>query len=81
MWRESGEKEIEKIRTSSYFHPDCFVEPQRRARKSATPAIVQTSAFVVVGTSTYMTKFVEWPVVDNVPFRLRTLYSGHLYTF
>jgi hypothetical protein len=31
-----------------------------------------------VGISNIMTKFVEWPVVDNVPLRDTTLYTGQL---
>ena len=52
-----------------------------KARKAATPAPIHSSDFLSVGSSMYITKLVEWPVVDKVPERLTTLYKGQLYIF
>jgi hypothetical protein len=49
-----------------------------RERKAATPARIQISSTSLEDTSINMTKLVEWPVVERVPRRLSTLYSGQL---
>lgn len=44
-----------------------------RARKAATPEQTHSSGSLLVGNSMYMTKLVEWPVVESVPDLLTTL--------
>jgi hypothetical protein len=44
-----------------------------RAKKAATPEQIQSSGCESVGSSMYITKFVEWPVVERVPDLLTTL--------
>ena len=50
------------------------------AVNSATLLLIQCDWLLSVGTSRYMTKFVECPVVDSVPARVSVLYAGHWYT-
>lgn len=45
----------------------------------ATPLLIQWSESTMDFKSKYITKLVEWPVVDNVPLRVEVLYKGHLY--
>ena len=47
-------------------------------RKAATPARIQVSWTYRDAIYMYMTKFVEWPVVDKVPLLDSTLYRGQL---
>lgn len=47
-------------------------------RKAATPALIQMSSMSLDDSSMYMTKLVEWPVVDSVPRLDSTLYRGQL---
>ena len=47
-------------------------------RKAATPALIQMSSTSLDDSSMYMTKLVEWPVVDSVPRLDSTLYRGQL---
>ena len=47
------------------------------AVNSATLELIQCDSVLSVGTSRYITKFVEWPVVDSVPARVKVLYAGH----
>lgn len=49
-----------------------------KAKNEATPDIIHSSTGTCVGKLIYMTKLVEWPVVDRVPDLLTTLYNGHL---
>ena len=42
-------------------------------KKAATPEQIQSSGYDIVGSSIYITKFVEWPVVERVPDLLTTL--------
>ncbi len=50
-----------------------------RAQISATPRFIQYCCVFDDGTSIVKTKFVECPVVDNVPARVNVLYTGHIY--
>lgn len=43
---------------------------------SATPRPIQCSLGWSEGRVMAITKFVEWPVVDNVPLRSLVLYNG-----
>lgn len=47
-----------------------------RPVKSATPRLIQWPCGLSDVSSTYMTKLVEWPVVDSVPARVSVLYTG-----
>jgi len=47
---------------------------------NATPLLTQWTWSVSVFKSKYNTKFVECPVVDNVPALNDVLYNGHLYS-
>jgi hypothetical protein len=49
-----------------------------KARKAATPALIHSYSSMFVGNSNIITKFVEWPVVERVPRRETTLYTGQL---
>ena len=49
-----------------------------RAKKAATPAFIQTSSSWSEANSSHITKFVECPVVLNVPALDTTLYRGQL---
>lgn len=44
-----------------------------RAKKAATPAFIQYSSDLLLGSSKNITKFVECPVVERVPLRDTTL--------
>ena len=44
-----------------------------KAKNVATPDIIHYWASVFVGKLMYITKLVEWPVVDKVPDLLTTL--------
>ena len=46
------------------------------AKNIATPALTHIAASSSVVNSMNKTKFVEWPVVDNVPLLDNTLYNG-----
>ena len=48
------------------------------AVNSATLELIQCDSGLSVGTSRYITKFVECPVVLSVPARVSVLYAGHL---
>ena len=50
----------------------------KRAKKTATPALIHFSGESLVGNSNHRQKLVEWPVVDRVPVLLSTLYMGQL---
>ena len=47
-------------------------------KNAATPARIHTSSISLLLNSKNITKLVEWPVVDNVPVLLTTLYTGQL---
>ncbi len=47
-------------------------------RKAATPPLIQLSSIYFDGSSMYITKFVECPVVESVPLLDSTLYNGQL---
>lgn len=49
--------------------------------RRATPLLIQWSGETLGarGKCTINTKFVEWPVVDNVPLLSEVLYTGHSY--
>ena len=49
-----------------------------KERKAATPALIQISSCSFEDNSMYMTKLVEWPVVERVPRLDSTLYKGQL---
>ena len=46
---------------------------------NATPLLTQYDTSLFVFKSRYITKFVECPVVDKVPFLVEVLYNGQLY--
>ena len=46
---------------------------------NATPLLTQYDTYLSVFKSRYITKFVECPVVDKVPFLVEVLYKGQLY--
>lgn len=48
------------------------------ARKAATPARIHFYSYMLEGISNIITKLVECPVVDRVPRRDTTLYTGQL---
>jgi hypothetical protein len=56
-----------------------MVDQYLRERKAATPPLIQVSSISFEGSSMYITKLVEWPVVDSVPLLDSTLYNGQLY--
>lgn len=64
-----------------YFRFFLFSYQYLKAKKAATPPLIQRSSSCVVGSSIYITKLVLCPVVDKVPDLLTTLYSGQLYIF
>ena len=48
-----------------------------RLRKAATPALTHSLTGYFEGIFMFITKLVEWPVVESVPALLTTLYNGH----
>lgn len=62
-----------------YYRKIMIINQYLSAKNAATPARIQSSSDVIVGISNIITKFVEWPVVDRVPRRETTLYTGQLY--
>jgi len=44
---------------------------------AATPAKIHLSEVFSVGISMYITKLLEWPVVDSIPCLDVVLYIGH----
>lgn len=67
-------KVIKKVINNKLSRIDQYL----RARKAATPALIHYSSALSVGISNIITKLVEWPVVDSVPRRDTTLYTGQL---
>ena len=49
-----------------------------KERKAATPARIQMSCTSLEDNYMYITKLVEWPVVERVPLLDSTLYKGQL---
>jgi len=55
-----------------------YINQYLKAKNVATPALIHRSSSSLDGKSKYITKFVECPVVLNVPDLETTLYNGQL---